>query len=199
MKKLLFLLGLLPLLAMSGFAQESRQDLSMSFVGTLQPTVTGNAVTQSSTKGIGDLIEYRFMLNPSNALEGNYQYSQFTQKYVAPFSNARIHTRFQEGSVAFVHSFVYKKFNPFIDGGVGLFFFNPIDDTHTTTLLAKHDTEMGLIMGGGIAYELSPSWDLRVEYRGIVMKDNFFGMNIYDTNRFEWIMSQPAVGVAYHF
>lgn len=199
MKKLVFFLGLLPLLAVSGFAQESRQDLSMSFVGTLQPTVTGNAVTQTSTKGIGDLIEYRFMLNPSNALQGNYQYSQFTQKYVSPFSNARIHTRFQEGSVEFVHSFVYKKFNPFVAAGGGIFFWNPIDDTHTTTLLAGKSKSIGFIIGGGIAYELSPSWDLRVEYRGIVMKDNYFGMSIYNTNRFEWIMSQPAVGFAYHF
>ena len=44
MKKLLLLFCLLPMLAAIGFAQESRQDASVSFVGTYQPTITGNAV-----------------------------------------------------------------------------------------------------------------------------------------------------------
>ncbi len=198
MKKLVFFLGLLPLLAVTGFAQESRQDVSMSFVGTFQPVVTGNDVTQSSTVGIGDLIEYRFMLNPNNALEANYQYSQFTQKYVTSFANARIHSRYQEASFEYVRSLSYKRFNPFIAAGVGLFFFNVIDDTHTTTLLANKGTAIEELFGGGIAYELSPSWDLRVEYRGSIVKDFYYGMKIYDTDRY-YVINQPAIGFAYHF
>jgi opacity protein-like surface antigen len=198
MKKLFFFLGLLSTLAATGLAQQSRQDISMSFVGTIQPIITGNNVTQASTLGIGDLIEYRFMLNPSSALEANYQYSQFTQKYVTSFANARIHSRFQEASFEYVHSFVYKKFNPFVGVGGGMFIFNPIDDTHTTDLAAKQNSTMGLLFGGGIAYELSPSWDLRVEYRGTVVKDSEFGLKIYNTNRF-YVIEQPAIGFAYHF
>ncbi|HEX4020181.1 MAG TPA: outer membrane beta-barrel protein [Acidobacteriaceae bacterium] len=198
MKKLVFFLGLLPLLAITSFAQESRQDVSMSFVGTFQPNVTGNAVTQSSTIGIGDLVSYRFMLNPSNALEANYQYSQFSQRYVSTFSNGRVHTRFQEGSIAFVHSFVYKNFNPFVEGGGGMYLYGVIDDTGTSTAAAKKGTSYGGLFGGGIAYELSPSWDLRVQYRGIITKDNHFGLSIYNTNRY-YITSQPAIGFAYHF
>ena len=197
MKKLVFFLGLLPLLAATGFAQ-SRQDISMSFVGTLQPVITGNDVTQSSTIGIGDLIEYRFMLNPSNALEANYEYSQFTQKYATSFANARIHSRYQEVSFEYVHNFAFKKFNPFVAGGVGLFLYNPIDDTHTTTIAATKGSNVGELFGGGIAYELSPSWDLRVEYRGTIVKDYDFGMKIYSTNRY-YVINQPAIGFAYHF
>ncbi len=197
MKKLVFFLGLLPLLAATGFAQ-SRQDVSMSFVGTLQPVITGNDVTQSSTIGIGDLIEYRFMLNPSNALEANYEYSQFTQKYTTSFSNARIHSRYQEASLEYVRSFVFKKFNPFVAGGIGLFLYDPIDDTHTTTIAAKKSTSIGELFGGGIAYELSPSWDLRVEYRGTIVKDNYYGIKIYSTDRY-YVINQPAIGFAYHF
>ena len=198
MKKLFFFLGLLPILAATGFAQESRQDVSMSFVGTFQPTVTGNAVTQSSTKGIGDLIEYRFMLNPSSAVEANYQYSQFTQKYVSSFASARIHSRFQEVSFAYVRSFVFKNFNPFVEGGGGMYLYDPIDDTHTTNLQASKKSNLGILFGGGIAYELSPSWDLRVQYRAILSKDNYYGLSIYNTNRY-YIMNQPAIGFAYHF
>ncbi len=199
MKKWFFVLGLLPLLAATGFAQESRQDISMSFLGTFQPVITGNDVIQKSTIGIGDLIEYRFMLNPSNALEANYSYSQFTQKYTTSFANARIHTRYQEFSAEYVRSFTFKRFNPFVDAGVGYFFYNPIDDTHTTNGGAAKGTSIEELFGGGIAYELSPSWDLRMEYRGTIVKDYYFGLNkIYNTDRY-YVITQPAIGLAYHF
>lgn len=201
MKKWIFFLGLLPLLAVTGFAQESRQDISMSFLGTFQPKVTGNAITQTSTIGIGDLIEYRFMLNPSNALEANYSYSQFTQKYISSGGGsptARIHTRYEEFSAEYVRSFTFKRFNPFVGVGAGEFFYRPIDDTHTTTNKAGGSSSIEEILGGGIAYEVSPSWDLRVEYRGTLTKASSFGLPNYNTNRY-YIIQQPAIGIAYHF
>jgi outer membrane immunogenic protein len=198
MKKLFFLLCLLPMLASIGFAQESRQDASASFVGTYQPTITGNAVTQTSTLGKGVLLGYRFMLTPSSALEANYQYSQFNLKYVSPFSSARFHNSMQEGSIAYVHSFVYKKFNPFAEAGVGILMFRPIDDTGTTTNAGSNTKATAGLFGGGIAYELSPSWDLRVQYRAFVFKSVDMGIGQFSTNRY-FVMQQPAIGFAYHF
>jgi hypothetical protein len=49
-----------------------------------------------------------------------------------------------------------------------------------------------------LAYELSPSFDIRVEYRGFLTKTPNFGETNFSTNRYE-IISMPAVGVAYHF
>jgi opacity protein-like surface antigen len=205
MKKLLLLFCLLPMLAVVGFAQESRQDASISAIGTYQPTITGNAVTQTSTLGKGALLSYRFMLTPSSAIEGNYQYSQFDMKYVlggqsnsASYSNARFHTSLQEGSVAYVHSFVYKKFNPFAEAGAAMLLFDPINDTGTTTNVGTRTKATALLVGGGIAYELSPSWDLRVQYRAEVFKSIDFGLGQFKTNRW-YVMQQPAIGFAYHF
>ena len=198
MKKLFLLLCLLPMLASVGLAQESRQDASVSFVGTYQPTITGNSAIQTSTLGKGVLLGYRFMLTPSSALEGNYQYSQFDMKFAGNFGPARVHTSFQEGSVAYVRSFVYKKFNPFGEVGGALLFFRPVDDTGTTTNAASNTRSYAGLFGGGIAYELSPSWDLRVQYRGFVLKSIDFGIGQYNTNRF-YVIEQPAIGVAYHF
>ena len=198
MKKLFCLLCLLPMLAVVGFAQESRQDVSVSAIGTYQPTITGNAVTQTSTLGKGVLLGYRFMLTPSSALEGNYQYSQFNMKYVSPFSSARFHNSMQEGSVAYVRSFVYKNFNPFAEAGVGMLLFDPINDTGTTTNAGTRTKAIGALFGGGIAYELSPSWDLRVQYRAFVLKSIDFGLSQYSTNRY-YVLQQPAIGFAYHF
>ena len=186
------------MLAMTGFAQESRQDVSLSAVGTFQPTITGNAVTQTSTIGKGALVSYRFMLTPSSAIEGNYQYSQFVNKYSVSFNKARIHTRMQEMTVAYVRSFVYKKFNPFAEAGTGLLLFSPIDDTGTTDNSATRTRSIPALLGVGIAYELSPSWDFRAEYRGFILKSVDFGIGQYKTNRYYW-MQQPAIGFAYHF
>ncbi|MGO8720957.1 MAG: outer membrane protein [Acidobacteriaceae bacterium] len=198
MKKLLLLFCLLPMLAAVGFAQESRQDASASFIGTYQPTITGNTVTQTSTLGKGVLMSYRFMLTPSSALEGNYQYSQFNMKYHANFSSARFHNSLQEGSVAYVHSFVYKNFNPFAEAGAAMLLFDPINDTGTTTNAGTRTKATALLIGGGIAYELSPSWDLRVQYRAEVFKSIDFGIAQFGTNRW-YVMQQPAIGFAYHF
>ena len=198
MKKLFLLFCLLPMLVAAGFAQESRQDASISFLGTYQPTITGNAVTQTSTLGKGVLLGYRFMLTPSGALEGNYQYSQFDMKYVGPFNKARFHTSMQEGSIEYVRSFVYKNFNPFAEAGVGMLRFAPVNDTGTTTNAGSTTRAYTGVFGGGIAYELSPSWDLRVEYRGEVFKSIQFGLEQFKTNRW-YLMQQPAIGFAYHF
>lgn len=198
MKKLFLLLCLLPMLACVGFAQESRQDVSASFVGTFQPTITGNSARQSSTLGKGALLGYRFMLTPSSALEGNYQYSQFDMKYFGNYGPARVHTSMQEGSVAYVRSFVYRNFNPFAEVGVGMLIFHPINDTATTTNAVVNTRAIGGLFGGGIAYELSPSWDLRVQYRAFVLKSIDFGIAQYNTNRI-YVMQQPAIGFAYHF
>ena len=61
-------------------------------------------------------------------------------------------------------------------------------------------TDLGGMFGGGVAYELSPSFDIRVQYHGVVVKAPSFGVQsgAFNTNRYE-VISQPAIGVAYHF
>lgn len=200
MKKLFCLLCLLPVLAATGWAQETRQDVSLSFMGSIQPYVEGgtNNVRQTATLGTGALVSYRYMLTPNGAIEANYEYSRWTEKFVTSAYNARIHTSVQEASFAYVRSFVFKNFNPFIEGGGGILIFSPLGSIKTTTLDTEQKNSPFGMFGGGVAYELSPSWDLRVQYRGLVMKSQTFGLSVFDTGRY-YIMSQPAVGFAYHF
>ena len=78
-----------------------------------------------------------------------------------------------------------------------MLFFTPIG-TKTTS----YDTEQGYspaaLAGGGVAYQLSPSWDLRVQYRAMIFKTTDFGLSQFATDR-KYIMSLPAIGFAYHF
>ena len=202
MKKSVLLFLLLPFLAVASFAQESRQDISVSVAGIFPPFIVGNAVQQRGTDGLGGLASYRFMLTPRSAVEVNYQYAQNAQKYYTSFLSVRVHDRMQELSGAYVLNLNFKRFDPFIEGGPAAFFFQPLDDASTTTINAKAGMSLGGIYGAGLAYELSPSFDLRVEYRGLVMKTPDFGLTgstrDFNVGRY-YNVYNPTIGFAYHF
>jgi opacity protein-like surface antigen len=199
MKKTM-LLGVLMLSAAAGYAQESRQDVSFSGTGIFSPTIHGAAnVKQSATDALGLLLSYRYMVTPRSALEMNYSFAQNSQKYSTSFEPyARIHSRMQEITGAYVYSLNFKRFSPFAQVGVGVLVFTPVLDNGTNLLDTKSTKGIAGLFGGGVAYELSPSFDIRVEYRGYLTKTPSFGEANFQTNRYE-VISAPAVGVAYHF
>lgn len=200
MKKMM-LLGALLVLAAPGFAQESRQDVSFSATGRFAPQVNGNGAQLNPTGSLGLLASYRYMLTPHSALELNYGFTQDQQVYKVSFNGPngqRIHAREQELTGAYVYSLTFKRFNPFAELGVGGLIFTPIRDFGTQTLDTKQNTNIGALVGAGVAYELSPSWDIRVEYRGFIAKAPDFGIADFKTNRYT-VYSTPAIGVAYHF
>ncbi|HTV03782.1 MAG TPA: outer membrane beta-barrel protein [Acidobacteriaceae bacterium] len=198
MKKSLLLLLLLPLVAATVFAQESRQDVSVSGSALFPPYIAGNGAQVHSTVGFGALISYRYLLTPTSGLELNYQYAQQVQHFTNPTNNNLIHNRFMEVSGAYVHSFIFRNWNPFLEAGVGGFLYRPIDDSKTTIQQISSDTDIGALYGAGFAYEISPSFDIRAEYRGLVMKTPSFGVNNFSTNRY-YNISDPVIGIAYHF
>ena len=200
MKKIAFLVALLAACVAMGRAQESRQDVSLGGFALIEPFMSSSTTVEvNSTPAYGALVSYRFMLTPSTALEANYgiTYQNSIGYYVNP-NHYKILTRTQEISGAFVKSFVFKNLNPFAEAGpVGLIFL-PIVNSGTTTLDAKQQTEVGGLAGAGVAYEISPSFDIRAEYRGYITKVPTFGDSQFTTNRWYWI-SAPTIGVAYHF
>lgn len=198
MKKTM-LLGALLLSAVTAFGQESRQDVSISTFGLFGPDVTGNAVHMKTTSTLGFLGSYRYLLTPRSGLELNYGFAQDSTKYVTSFiPNGRIHTRQQEVTAAYVYNFTFRRFNPFAEAGVGALIYTPIKDYGSNNLDAKGNTNIGGLFGAGVAYELSPSFDIRAEYRGFVAKAPDFGISDFKTNRYE-VTSMPTIGVAYHF
>jgi hypothetical protein len=203
MKKTM-LLGVLMLSAAAGVAQESRQDVSFSAAGIFGPTIhSPSQVTQSMTGAAGLLLSYRYMLTPHSALELNYSFAQDNQRFSTSFDKyARVHSREQEATGAYVYSLNFKRYSPFAEVGIGTLIFTPVLDEETTLLGTKTTKGITGLMGGGLAYELSPSFDIRAEYRGYLVKTPNFGetgnTNNFNTNRYE-IISMPVFGVAYHF
>ncbi len=206
MKRIAFLVSLLALSAAAARAQESRQDFSLSGTALIEPYKASSTDVQvHSTTAYGGLASYRFMLTPNSALEANYgiTYQNRITYYGPQFPNGiPVLTRTQEISGAFVRSFVFKNFNPFIEGGPAGIIFLPILNSGTKTLDAHQQTAVGALYGAGFAYEVSPSFDVRVEYRALVTKVPTFGVSTssynFATNRW-YNISVPTIGVAYHF
>src|ERR1700733_7137717 len=144
MKKTMLLLGALMVSAAAGYAQESRQDVSLSGTASFAPQINGNSIQKNTSMTIGLLASYRYMLTPRSALEVNYGYQQNTQYYfVAGKKNGGIHTLQQEFSGAYVFNLNFKRFNPFLEAGPGAVIFSPLKDAGTSDLAAKRNTNIG--------------------------------------------------------
>jgi opacity protein-like surface antigen len=128
----------------------------------------------------------------------NYSFAQNSRIFK---TNQLVYTpvreRQQEGTVAYVYGRTYRRYNPFVQVGVGGVFFTPIL-YGSGNLNLKQQTGIGALVGGGLAYEISPSFDIRMEYRGILVKSPSFGNTNFQTNRYE-LINMPALGIAYHF
>jgi outer membrane immunogenic protein len=202
MKKTMLLLGALLLSGASGYAQESRQDVSISATAAIAPEIIGNGIQRTSSTTLGFVASYRYLLTPRSGLEANYGYQQLTQYSVDTGKLAGgVHVVQSELSLAYVFNMNFKRFNPFIEAGPGIMLFTVLNDAGTTVFDAKSTNAIGGLVGAGVAYELSPSFDIRAEYRGFIVKTPDFGAtlaNSFNANRYE-LLSTPAIGIAYHF
>ena len=204
MKKIAIFVFLLAVCVAAGRAQESRQDISLSGTGLIEPHISSPAaVYVGANNAYGALLSYRFMLTPSNAMEANYGITYQNSIHYRSNSvyDTNVLTRTQEISGAFVHTFNYKKFNPFVEAGPAGLVFLPIRNSGTNgefALEVKQQTSFGGLYGGGIAYEISPSFDIRAEYRGLVVKVPTFGVTQLTTSKW-YNINDPTIGVAYHF
>jgi opacity protein-like surface antigen len=207
MKKIVLVLFLLAVCVATGRSQESRQDVSLSGFALIPPFVASSTNVQvHSNAAYGLLASYRFMLTPNSALEANYGVTyENTYRYVVGNTNVtKILVRTQEMSGAYVRSFTFRKWNPFVEAGPAGIIFLPIRNSGTTSIDAKQQTNLAGLYGGGFAYEISPSFDIRAEYRGIVTKVPNFGLGSGNTTQNlttnKWFnLYEPVVGVAYHF
>ena len=200
MKKIALIAFLLAVSVAAGRAQESRQDVSISGIGLVEPFIASQTDVQvHSNYALGALASYRFMLTPSIALEGNYgiTYQNKIHYYVNP-NNYQVATRTQEMSGEVVKTFNFRKFNPFLEGGPAGFIFLPIRNTGTTNLDVRRQTTVGAVYGAGFAYEISPSFDIRAEYRGMISPVPTFDDTQLKTNKW-YNIYVPTIGVAYHF
>jgi opacity protein-like surface antigen len=164
--------------------------------------VSPTDVQVSANRAFGALLSYRYMLTPSSAIEANYgiTYQNTIHYLIGNTNNFNVLTRTQEFSGAYVRTFYYRKYNPFVEGGAAALVFLPILNSGTTTLGTKQQLEMGFLYGAGVAYEISPSFDIRAEFRGLVTRVPTFNDKVDNLTTDKWYnIYNPVIGVAYHF
>src|SRR3569833_4751943 len=135
MKKIALIAFLLAVCTAAARAQESRQDISLSGTGLVEPFIASSTDVQvHSYAAYGALLSYRFMLTPSSALEANYgvTYQNKINYYVNP-NHYQVLTRTQEISAAYVRSFPFKRFNTFLEAAPGVLILLPIRNSGTTS------------------------------------------------------------------
>ena len=206
MKKIVSLVFLLAICTAAGRAQESRQDVSVSGAVLIPPFIASSTDVQvHSSRGFGGLVSYRFMITPTSALEANYGITyQNRFNFFGPsfYNGIQVPARVQEVSFGYVRSFYFRNWNPFVEAGPGAFIFLPIRNSGLQTIDSKQQISLGAEYGAGFAYEISPSFDIRGEYRGLITKVPDFGTvgtsYNFATKKW-WNMFEPVIGVAYHF
>jgi opacity protein-like surface antigen len=203
MKKIALIAFLLAVCVAAGHAQESRQDISISGTALIEPFIASQTDVQvSANRAFGAMASYRFMLTPSSALEANYgiTYANKINYVISNTNHYIVNTRTQEASAGYVRSFNFRKYNPFVEAGPAAFIFLPIINSTTTTLNAKRETTVGAFYGAGFAYEISPSFDIRGEFRGMITKVPSFKDTTDNLSTNKWYnIYNPTIGVAYHF
>ncbi len=200
MKKIAFLVFLLAVCVAAGRAQESRQDISLSGTALIEPFMASSTDRQvHSTTAYGGLASYRFMLTPTSALEANYGITyQNTITYYGPqFPNGIYHSDPHPGDLGRLRALLrLQELQSLCRGRPGGNHLPAHPQLRHQTLDAKQQTEVGGMYGAGFAYEISPSFDIRVEYRGLVTKVPTFGVGNsnynFTTNRWYNISVPPS-------
>jgi len=120
MKKIALIAFLLIVCVAAGRAQESRQDISLSGTGLVEPFIASSTDVQvSANRAFGAMVSYRFMLTPSSAIEANYGITyQNKIHYVIskhqPLRGADPHP----GDVSCLRpQLQLRKYNPFVEAG----------------------------------------------------------------------------------
>ena len=191
MKKIAFFVCLLAVCAAAARAQESRQDISLSGSALIEPYKASSTDIQvHSTTAYGGLASYRFMLTPTSALEANYGLTyqnkitfsapvpqRYRQFWLAPRRSRRLRAllRLQE-------------LQSLCRGGPGGGYLPAHPELGNQNPRRPPADEVGAMYGVGFAYEVSPSFDIRVEYRGIVTKVPTLGENKRLQLRHQWVV-----------
>ena len=159
---------------------------------------SGDPTSHSASKSGGFLLGYSYQFNSWAGLEGNYGYTRNTQNYFGTIGSTSIQSDFHEitGSfVAHVPTHV-AKVRPYALGGVGALVFDPTDRFVVTG--AGRQTKAAFVYGGGVNFDLTRSFGIRTEYRGLLFKVPDFTLNNLNLDKTTHL-AQPSVGFFFRF
>ncbi len=203
MKKLTGLAIVLALFAISCWAQEVRNELTVQGSGFFNKQTTGNGITNESTNSGGVTAGYRFNLTNWLAVEGDYDYFRNDQKFVTSGGAASIPMDVHAATGTAIvklpsfktpfHVAALRFVSPFVLAGGGAMFFDPRGG-----LVSNEQTRGAFVYGGGFDVPMSKHFLLRAQYRGFVYKTPDFELTSLKVDKYTH-SAVPSAGLVFTF
>ena len=203
MKKLTGLGIIFFFLAMSSWAQELRNEVTVQGSGFFQKQTSNDGITNQSSNSGGVMVGYRFNLKDWLAAEGDYDYFRSHENLLSSSSMSAIPTNVHAATgvaIVKVPSFKVpatklssaKRVSPFVLAGGGAMFFDPRNGS------ASEQTRGAFVYGGGVDVPMSKHFFLRAQYRGFVYKIPDFEMASYKADKYTHA-AVPSAGLVFTF
>ena len=179
-----------------GRAQQIKNmDGSLSVIGTFTSSTSGNGISDSPSRTLGALAQFRQVFRPWLGYEVNYSYARYAEFFSnLPFS---VQNNVHEVTVAyFVHAPTILGMQPFAAAGLGTMVFLP---TTTGGQYYPQQFRLPLLYEFGLNHPLFTSHlGVRLQIRGLDYKTPNFGSQRITINARRQTL-EPAVGVYVHF
>ena len=199
MKKLTALAIILILFAISSWAQEVRNEVTVQGSGFFQKQTTTNWITNDPSNSGGVMAGYRFNLNNWLAVEGDYDYFRNHETFLTTSGTTYIPMNVHAATgtaIVKLPSFrapAVKIVSPFVLAGGGAMFFDPRGGS---TLDVQ--TRGAFVYGGGVDVPLSKHFLVRAQYRGFVYKTPDFEQASLKVDKYTH-SAVPSAGLVFTF
>jgi opacity protein-like surface antigen len=198
MKRLTELAIILICFAISSWAQEVRNEVTVQGSGFFQKQTTNGGITNEATNSGGVMVGYRFNLKRWLAVEGDYDYFRNHETFPSSSGTTFIpmNTHAATGTAIMkLPSFkvpAVKVVSPFVLAGGGAMFFDPRVGS------VSEQTRGVFVYGGGVDVPMSKHFLLRAQYRGFIYKMPDFEMSNLKVDKYTH-SAAPSAGLAFTF
>jgi len=198
MKRFTELAVIFILLAISSWAQETRNEVTVQGSGFFQKQTTSGGITNYSTNSGGAMAGYRFNLKNWFAVEGDYDFFRNHETYSSSagttFVPINVHA-LTGMAVVKLPSFkapAARRVSPFVLAGGGAMFFNPRKGS------LNEQTRAAFVYGGGVDVAVSRHFLVRAQYRGFLYRTPDFGQSSLKLDKYTHA-AVPSGGLVFTF
>jgi len=163
------------------------------------PEVTGNPITDQSTRTGGFQANYGYQLNKWTGFDAGFGLARYSQNFAGDFGSLPVQSNLREIETEFLLHIPdhIARIHPYAAVGVGALRFMPTSNVNNAAgVLAQ--TRSSLVVGGGADFDISKRFGIRADYRALRFRVPDFRMTALDTEA-ETHISEPSVGVYFRF
>jgi outer membrane immunogenic protein len=198
MRKFTELITILIFVAVTCWAQELKNEVTVQLSGFFQKQTTKRGTTNSPTNSGGLMGGYRFNLKNWLAVEGDYDYFRNHQDFLSSSGTTFIPMNVHAATGTVIVKLpafkvpALKIVSPFVLAGGGAMFFDPRGG------FMSEQTRGAYVYGGGCDVPMLKRIVLRAQYRGFVYKIPDFEMASLKVDKYTH-SAVPSVGLVFTF